>query len=90
MDSETHKQRTGGYIAPVAFMHYDQGGRCVATSPEGGLTVLDQFALSVAGDLVSSNQEILGNVDAESLAGEAYAIARAMLDKKRKIERGED
>ena len=75
------ERRTGGFIAPVAEMVYGGNGQCVATFPHGGLTVLDQFAIAALGELIAD--ELLGN---DELALEAYAIAQAMLERKRIIE----
>lgn len=36
----------GGPVAPAALMVFDEHGRVVATVPEGGITLLDQFALA--------------------------------------------
>lgn len=76
------EQRTGGFIAPVAEMVYGGSGQCVATFPHGGLTVLDQFALSVTGDLISG----VTIIDWDRVAEEAYLGATAMLERKRIIE----
>ena len=77
------ERRTGGFIAPVAEMVYGGNGQCVATFPHGGLTVLDQFALGLAGDLVVFHGSISSP---EWVANHAYELAAAMLAKKRQIE----
>lgn len=78
---EFHK-RTGGFIAPVSLMEYEPDGRVYATYPHGGLTVLDQFALSVMGDLTNG----VNVIDWDRVAEEAYLAAQAMLARKRIIE----
>jgi hypothetical protein len=82
MSTEFHK-RTGGFIAPVAEMVYGEQGQCVATFPHGGLTVLDQFAISVMGELISGDITI---IHWDRVAEEAYLGAAAMLERKRIIE----
>jgi len=77
------ERRTGGFIAPVAEMVYGGNGQCVASFPHGGLTVLDQFALSVMGDLING----VAIIDWDRVAEEAYLGAAAMLERKRLIER---
>lgn len=77
------ENRTGGFIAPVAEMVYGGNGQCVATFPHGGLTVLDQFAISVMGELISD----VTIIDWDRVAEEAYLGAAAMLERKRLIER---
>lgn len=76
------ERRTGGFIAPVAEMVYGGNGQCVATFPHGGLTVLDQFAISVMGDLING----VNVIDWDRVAEEAYLGAAAMLERKRLIE----
>jgi hypothetical protein len=90
-DHERHKQVTGGFIAPVAFMHYDDHGRCVATSPEGGLTVLDQFAIGAMQSLVEYHRSKgpLTVASIDHAVSEAYRVAQTMLARKRQIEKGE-
>jgi hypothetical protein len=80
-NEEFHK-RTGGFIAPVAEMVYGEQGQCVATFPHGGLTVLDQFAISLIDGLISGATII----DWDRVAEEAYLGAAAMLERKRLIE----
>jgi hypothetical protein len=76
------ERRTGGFIAPVAEMVYGGNGQCVATFPHGGLTVLDQFAISLMDGLISGATII----DWDRVAEEAYLGASAMLERKRIIE----
>ena len=83
MDSKRFHDITGGFIAPVSIMEYDQHGRCVATFPHGGLTVLDQFAIGIAAELVDREGRI---ADGEWIASVSYSVAKAMLAKKREIE----
>lgn len=72
---------TGGFIAPVSVMEYDAQGRCTATFPHGGLTVLDQFAIAAMSELIRE-----GQLQNSEIAYESYSLAQSMLERKRMIE----
>lgn len=71
-----HNPTTGGPIAPAAHMGYDDAGRCVVTVPIGGLSVLDQFAISALGPLIESG---MGRIPPDRIVASAWDMAELML-----------
>lgn len=88
---ELFKTRTGGFIAPISVMEYDPDGRCIATLPLSGITVLDQFAMSVISDIFKCNADAkidIGTIAIDMMVETSYRVAAAMLRQKIEIEKG--